>query len=416
MNRILFLVLLAITCVFGIIYPCQSVPLIVPAGSGSASVRTLNHNVVFQVIAPANTLIVSVQAIVVPFYTTIPLSVTKWPKSGGLFGNKTFSASGRPNIYNLLVPILSNFNFDFNTPYNLGLYITYNNNKAPIPAISNNFFLTSCDQICSSTSCGDYCDISANIGYISATNPAVKITPDNCICSQVLGDSPESFRTCPWHKIILSSVSEVSSTGHVIASVNQFPYLEWCDAFTNVEGDQVNQLNGYIKVDSQKVGFQLTLSISNQVIQSCVTIGDSCNGYWPKLGSNNLTVSFTIATKDSFISFFQELEEILSYLNFPSQSNGFFSQANVGPCTLSENGAPIGFTIDSLFPFVYTVRFASSNQASDGTFSHCSNIQLNGGQTFFDDSDSSLIDDTESAATSITVSFLLFAFALVLLF
>jgi len=314
----------------------------------------------------------------------------------------------------LRVPIVNSFNFNFNNAYNLGLLITLNNNKVPVAAISNNFFLTSCDSICSSTSCGDYCDISANIGYFSATNPAVKITPDNCVCSQVLGDSPESFRTCPWHKLILSSVSELKPNGQVVSTVSSFPYLEWADAFTNVEGQQVNQLNGYIKVGTQKVGFQLTLAISNQVIQSCVTIGDSCNGYYPKLENNNLTVSFTVKTKETFISFFQELEEFLSLLNFPSESNGFHSQVNVNQCQFSENGFPIAFTVDSIFPFVYSVRFASSNQATDGTFSHCSNIQLNGGQTFFDDTDSALIEDTESSATSITVSFLLFALVFLL--
>jgi len=415
MNRILFLVLLAISNVFSIVYPCQSVALIVPTGYGSANVRTKNHNVVFQVTAPTNYLIVSVQAIVVPANVVIPVNAAKWPALNGMFANKTFSASGRPSVFNLRLPILSAFNFNFNNPYNLGLLITLNsNNKPPVAAISNNFFLTSCDQICDTNACGDYCDISANIGYYSATNPAVKITPDQCVCSQVLGDSPESFRTCPWHKLILSTVSEVKSTGQVVSTVSSFPYLEWADAFTNVEGQQVNQLNGYIKVGANKVGFQLTLSISNQVIQSCVTIGDSCNGYYPNLGNNNLTVSFTVRTKDTFLNFIEELEYLLSKLNFPSESNGFHSEVNVNQCVYSENGFPIAFTIDSLFPFIYTVRFSSSNKATDGSYSHCSNIQLNGGQTFFDDTDSALIEDTENSATSITVSFLLFALVFLL--
>jgi len=259
-----------------------------------------NHYIYFSVTSPsASNLIASLTAVVVPTTVTIPTEVSKWKKlSPNLFFTQTWNGA-KPPKFNLGVKIESSFGFNYNQPYNLGLQIVYSNIPGAV-AISQNFVITSCDPICNAP-CGDNCDISANIGYIAGNLPAIKVIPNNCVCDQINGDSPEVFRTCPWHKVVLSKIQQIKPNGKVASTVSTFPYLQWGDQFTNIEGEDVNQLTGYIKVGSQKVGTQLTVSITNQVITTCIQIGSTCAGNWPSLGNDNLTVTYQVVTKEAFV-------------------------------------------------------------------------------------------------------------------
>jgi len=236
------------------------------------------------------------------------------------------------------------------------------------------------------------------------------VTPNNCICEQNTGVSPEAYRTCPWHKVILNDITQYSLNGAPVASVNNFPFLQWGNQFTNIEGAFVNQLNGYFKVNGVKVGASLTVEISNQVIQSCITIGDSCSGNWPNLGNNNLTITYAILTKENFVRYDSDtLDWLKKLLIFSSDSNGYHTEIHLTSSAVSENGQPIWIAIESVWPaFVYSVTFNSNNAGSDGTFQHCNSIQLIGGESYFDEDDSALVaDDSYNSAGSVYASFFL---------
>jgi len=366
-----------------------------------------NHYIYFSVTSPsASNLIASLTAVVVPTTVTIPTEVSKWKKlSPNLFFTQTWNGA-KPPKFNLGVKIESSFGFNYNQPYNLGLQIVYSNIPGAV-AISQNFVITSCDPICNAP-CGDNCDISANIGYIAGNLPAIKVIPNNCVCDQINGDSPEVFRTCPWHKVVLSKIQQIKPNGKVASTVSTFPYLQWGDQFTNIEGEDVNQLTGYIKVGSQKVGTQLTVSITNQVITTCIQIGSTCAGNWPSLGNDNLTVTYQVVTKEAFVIYDTDnLDSFLKKIITSSNSNGFLSQALINHCPVSNNNFPIWVVLESRFPFTYTVHFNAANQNTDGTYGHCSTIELQGGQTFFDTTDSSLVEDTQNGVETLCASLFL---------